>query len=79
MNMNAKENPKAIKATMHSLLEVEGAVLVMQSVEQAPDKKQRCVTTTYYDAAQKVIRQDQCIVVDEMPPLVGSLSELNPA
>jgi len=56
-----------LKATLRSIVEVEGAMIMEQIVQFHPRGGARLITTRWLDLAHRVLRQDQSVLVDEFP------------
>lgn len=67
--MNDSDRQNQRKGTLRSIVDVDGAVVMEQIVNFHPMGGARLVTTRWLDLAHRVLRQDECVLVDPNPPI----------
>lgn len=60
---------RQLEATMCSILMKDGAVGMLQTIEKSNSQDVRIVSTKWVDENGTVLREDQTVLVDKMPPV----------
>jgi len=73
--MNEATRAKQLQHTMKSVLEVDGAIGVVQTIEPMPGGAGNVVTTRWFGNEDQTLRQDQCVLIDKMPVVGADASQ----